>query len=79
VSGRYEEQGSSGLRYGIIEVTTNCQFRCPGCYMVRRDALNRGAMTFDQAIKPLDLVKGYTGKELETMDILGESLFFGPS
>lgn len=61
----------SELRYGIIEVTTRCQLRCPGCYMVRRDALNHGEMTLKQAIRVLDLCREYRGMELETMDILG--------
>jgi len=60
-----------GLKYGIIEVTTKCQLRCPGCYMVERKALNSSQMTLDQAIEVLNLCKGYLGRELETMDILG--------
>lgn len=68
---RYEKQTVSGLKYGIIEVTTNCQNRCPGCYMVRRDKLNIGEMSLETAVRILDLVKDYTGKELETMDLLG--------
>jgi len=69
---RYEKRPQpKGLRYGIIEVTTNCQCRCPGCYMVRRKALNQGAMTLEQAVSVLDLCRDYCGKELETMDILG--------
>jgi len=69
---RYESRTeTTGLRYGIIEVTTKCQLRCPGCYMVRRDALNKGEMTLDRAIKILDLCRDYRGAELETMDILG--------
>ena len=69
---RYEVRTqSNGLRYGIIEVTTTCQFRCPGCYMVRRDALNQGQMPLEQAIRVLDLCREYCGQELETMDILG--------
>ncbi len=69
---RYESPTQSvGLRYGIIEVTTRCQLRCPGCYMVRRDALNKGTMAFEQAVRILDLCREYVGQELETMDILG--------
>lgn len=60
-----------GLRYGIIEVTTRCQFACPGCYMHRRHALNNGEMTLNSAIRILDLCQDYCGQELETMDILG--------
>jgi radical SAM protein with 4Fe4S-binding SPASM domain len=72
VDNRYEgTDANGGLRYGIIEVTTRCQLRCPGCYMVRRDALNRGQMTLEQAIRVLDLCREYRGIELETMDILG--------
>lgn len=73
VDARYQEPvRSSGLRYGIIEVTTRCQCRCPGCYMVRRNALNRGAMSLPAAIRILDLCRGYrNGADLETMDILG--------
>ena len=73
IGARYErvEQGA-GLRYGIIEVTTRCQLRCPGCYMVRRSALNKGEMSFEQAVHILDLCKEYRGgRELETMDVLG--------
>ncbi len=72
VSLRYETKQDSGLRYGIIEVTTRCQLACPGCYMVRRDALNNGEMTLEEALHVLDLCKQYRdGYELETMDILG--------
>lgn len=72
ISGRYEErQQLVGLRYGIIEVTTHCQNRCPGCYMVRRGALNKGEMSLEQAVQVLDLCRDYAGRELETMDILG--------
>ncbi len=69
----------SGLRYGIIEVTTRCQLACPGCYMVRRGALNHGSLSFDQAVGVLDRCCEYTGRELETMDILGgEPLLWPP-
>jgi len=80
LSERYEAQSAaSGLRYGIIEVTSKCQLRCPGCYMVRRDALNKGEMTLEQAINILDLCRDYRGAELETMDILGgEPLLWKP-
>ncbi len=72
ISSRYEQRPKpAGLRFGIIEVTTNCQNRCPGCYMVRRDALNKGEMSLEQAVRVLDLCKDYCGRELETMDILG--------
>jgi radical SAM protein with 4Fe4S-binding SPASM domain len=72
ISGRYEEKRKeNGLRYGIIEVTTSCQCLCPGCYMVRRGALNRKQMSFECAVSILDLCKNYIGKDLETMDILG--------
>jgi radical SAM protein with 4Fe4S-binding SPASM domain len=69
---RYEE-GEIGrnLRYGIIEVTTKCQCLCLGCYMVRREALNKNQMSYERAILILDLCKDFIGKELETMDILG--------
>ena len=61
-----------GLKYGIIEVTSRCQLRCPGCYMVRRDRLNRGQMSFKTAVYILDLCRDYRGgQDLETMDILG--------
>lgn len=59
------------LKYGIIEVTKKCNFRCPGCYMVETGALNGGQMDLRQAINVLDLCRDYCGKELETMDILG--------
>ena len=39
--------------------------------MVRRNALNQGEMSLDQAIRVLDLCRDYCGCELETMDILG--------
>ncbi|MCX6791079.1 MAG: 4Fe-4S cluster-binding domain-containing protein [Candidatus Gribaldobacteria bacterium] len=72
INSRYEQRPKpTGLKFGIIEVTTECQNRCPGCYMVRRDALNKGEMSLQQAIRVLDLCKEYCGKELETMDILG--------
>lgn len=69
---RYEGGvGNISLRYGIIEATTRCQCACPGCYMVRRSALNYGEISLDQAVRILDLCREYCGKELETMDILG--------
>ncbi len=71
IDNRYQGQSSSGLKYGIIEVTTLCQFRCPGCYMVVQCHLNRGDMTLAQAINVLDLCCNFCGHELETMDILG--------
>lgn len=63
--------GHRDLRYGIIEVTTACQCRCPGCYMVRRRTLDSGQMSLDGAIRILDLCRDYCGRDLETMDILG--------
>jgi radical SAM protein with 4Fe4S-binding SPASM domain len=72
VDARYEQESKeSGLKYGIIEVTTFCQNRCPGCYMVQRNELTRKEMTLTQAIRVLDLCREYIGQELETMDILG--------
>jgi radical SAM protein with 4Fe4S-binding SPASM domain len=72
VEDRYEKQAKeSGLRYGIIEVTVKCQLRCPGCYMVRRNSLNGDHMSLAQAVRVLDLCRDFSGKELETMDILG--------
>lgn len=69
---RYEHRPQpTGLRYGIIEVTTRCQCACPGCYMVRRNALNHGEMSLAQAVRILDLCRDYCGRELETMDLLG--------
>lgn len=70
---RYEiRPQASGLKYGIIEVTSRCQFACPGCYMVRRKALNKHKdLSLKTAIKILDLCRDYIGQELETMDILG--------
>ncbi len=69
---RYQEhQGEKKLKYGIIEVTTRCQCRCPGCYMVKRDLLQGQQMTLEQAINILDLCREYVGQELETMDVLG--------
>lgn len=62
---------NANLKYGIIEVTSYCQLACPGCYMVRRQKLNKGHMSLDKAIYILDLCKDYIGAELETMDILG--------
>ena len=61
----------SKLKYGIIEVTTKCQLRCEGCYMVQKDALNGKGMSLNQAVAVLDACRDYTGKELESMDILG--------
>ncbi|MFH0820335.1 MAG: radical SAM protein [Candidatus Peregrinibacteria bacterium] len=71
ISNRYQEQRQSGLRYGIIEVTSQCQAKCPGCYMVQREALNQAKMTREQAIRILDMCRDFAGRELETMDILG--------
>jgi radical SAM protein with 4Fe4S-binding SPASM domain len=72
IDSRYQEAlKPAGLRYGIVEVTTRCQLACPGCYMVRRDSLNRGEMSLQQAIRALDLCRDYRGAELETMDLLG--------
>ena len=69
---RYERQPRpSGLRYGIIEVTTRCQCRCPGCYMVRRNVLNHNDLSLSDTVQVLDLCREYCGRELETMDILG--------
>lgn len=68
-----------GLRYGIIEVTTRCQCACPGCYMVRRQALNFGDMSLGQAVNILDLCRDYCGKELETMDLLGGDPLLWPN
>lgn len=62
----------SELKYGIIEVTTSCQVRCAGCYMVRNNCLNGSEMSLEQAIRVLDLCRDYrSGQELESMDILG--------
>lgn len=78
IDGRYQQQRNSGLRYGIIEVTTRCQFRCPGCYMVERGMLGKTEMSFEQAVRVLDLCRDFCGQELETMDILGgEPLLWG--
>lgn len=69
---RYQEAiRRGGLRYGIIEVTTRCQCACPGCYMVRRNFLNKKEMSFEDALRVLDLCRDYRGAELETMDLLG--------
>jgi len=65
------ETETSKLKYGIIEVSTRCQMRCPGCYMVRRNALNNKDMTLKQAIRILDLCRDYCGWDLDSMDILG--------
>lgn len=81
IDARYEgiKPKNSGLRYGIIEVTSKCQLRCPGCYMVRRNHLDRGEMTLAEAVHVLDLCRDYRGDELETMDILGgEPLLWSP-
>lgn len=72
ITQRYEGRPQAGgLQYGIIEVTTRCQCACPGCYMVRRNALNKGEMILGQAVRILDLCREYCARELETMDILG--------
>lgn len=72
IDARYQEALQlAGLRYGIVEVITRCQLACPGCYMVRRNALNDGQMSMQQAIRVLDLCRDYRGAELETMDLLG--------
>lgn len=74
VNARYQgkELASKGLKYAIIEVTARCQLACPGCYMVRRGALNKSIMPLEQALNILDLCREYRqGRELETMDILG--------
>jgi len=74
VSARYQKTRSAltGFKYGIIEVTTKCQLACPGCYMVRRKALNAKVMSLNQATYILDACREYrNGNELETMDILG--------
>ncbi|MDD5039672.1 MAG: hypothetical protein PHY34_00815 [Patescibacteria group bacterium] len=52
-------------------MTTRCQCACPGCYMVRRDSLNKGAVPLARAVRVLDMCRDYTGCELETMDLLG--------
>ncbi len=71
IEDRYQEQQHGGLRYGIIEVTTKCECRCPGCYMVKRGLLGKGMMTLEQAVRALDLCRDFCGRELETMDLLG--------
>lgn len=74
INARYEREkkAAKGLKYAIIEVTDKCQLACPGCYMVRRDALNKNIMSFEQAVNILDICREYLqGQELETMDILG--------
>jgi len=74
LQGRYngKESAPQGLKYAIIEVTTKCQLACPGCYMVRRGALNGLTMSFETAVYILDACREYRqGRELETMDILG--------
>lgn len=72
INDRYKKRpDSTGLKYGIIEATTACQCACPGCYMVRRNFLNKGEMTLKKANCILDLCRDYSGRELETMDILG--------
>ena len=68
---RYEKQSKkSGLSYGIIEVTTFCQNRCPGCYMVKRNILSDGKKEKDfvQSLGP----RGTWGKY--TADILRQQL-----
>ena len=72
INKRYKgETGEIGLKYGIIEATTQCQLACPGCYMVRRNTLRQGQMTLMQAVNVLDQCRDFCGRELETMDILG--------
>lgn len=74
VNARYQGKSLAltGFKYGIIEVTTTCQLACPGCYMVRRKALNAKFMSLDQAIYILDICREYRNSHnLETMDILG--------
>lgn len=72
VDNRYQEKNQeSKLTYGIIEVNRICQLRCPGCYMARRNHLAGEQMSLSQAVKILDLCQQFTGKDLETMDILG--------
>ena len=66
-----EESMNKNLKYGIIEVTRQCQLRCPGCYMVRTGSLNGGQMSLEEAIRVLDVCREYRGEDLETMDILG--------
>src|SRR3989338_3088975 len=69
-----------GPRFGIIEPLTACQLRCPGCYMIRRKALNGRQMSLEEAIRILDLCRDHRGGvELETMDILGGEPLFWPS
>jgi len=80
INARYNgTRPEGGLRYGIIEATSKCQLRCPGCYMVRRCHLNQGEMSLATAVRILDLCRDYRGSELETMDILGgEPLLWSP-
>lgn len=67
-----EEFTATDLRYGIIELTSHCQLACPGCYMVRRNKLNKQAMTLSEAVRILDLCREYRGgQDLESMDLLG--------
>ena len=82
VNARYQgkEMAANGFKYAIIEVTAKCQLACPGCYMVRRQALNDKNMSLAQAVYILDICREYRqGRELETMDILGgEPLLWPP-
>lgn len=71
IDGRYQKQQGVGLLYGIIEVTSRCQFKCPGCYMVERGMLGKMEMSLAQAVRVLDMCRDFCGCELETMDILG--------
>ncbi len=69
---RYElHSGNSNLRFGILEANRICQLRCPGCYMARRNHLAGEQISLQQAVLILDLCREFTGRELETMDILG--------
>ncbi|MEI8270475.1 MAG: radical SAM protein, partial [bacterium] len=66
-----ENSNGKNLCYGIIEVTAQCQLRCPGCYMVKRNALGKNQISYELSVKILDLCKEFIGKELDSMDILG--------
>ncbi len=71
IASRNQPRAEGDLKYGIIETTTRCQLRCPGCFMLERGKLGTNALTLEEAVRVLDLCRDFCGRELETMDILG--------
>lgn len=63
----------SGYDVAIIELTTRCQCRCPGCYRVKDLRLDEDQqdLTLNEAISILDLSRQYKGQDIALLQIVG--------